>query len=263
MVIRTFLRTWWIIAVNNFQNQLLTPGSSILFIIGKLFNFVFTFLVIVAIFSQIPNLNGYSYHQAVIVVLVLNFLDSLYGFLFRAIYMFRPVLLRGDFDLDLLKPLPATFRPLFSGPDFLDLPPLLIQFGCIVYFMIRYQFALSPVSTLIAIFTFVLSLLLIYSLLLIIASVCVLTTEVDNLVWIYRSFIRAGTVPTDIYRGAFRFLLDFVVPVSALITIPAQSLIGLLTPTGLAYSSLITLLFLLVSHYTWSFSLSRYTSAGG
>lgn len=261
MVIKNTLLAWSVIAKNNFQNQLLTPSSSIFFILGKLVTFLFALITIFAIFSTTDHLQGYNLQQAVIFVLVYNFTDSFIQFFFRSIYSFRPILIRGDYDLDLLKPLPSYFRPLIAGPDFLDLPSLLVQVSALIFFLHRYQLISQPSQVILFIVYFLLAFLVAFALHLLMAAFSILTTEVDNIAWIYRSFIRAATVPTDIYSGFFRLVLDYIVPVTLLVTIPAKALLGLLNPQSVIYAAIVSIVFVSLALWAWKSSLRHYASA--
>ena len=261
MVINRLIKAWAILAKNNLQNQLLTPSSSVLFIIGKFFNFVFTIFTIYAIFGQTSSIRGYQLNQAIIVVIVYNLLESISAFLFRSLYTFRPILLRGDFDMDLLKPLPSYFRPILSGPDFLDLPLIVVQLGALIYYFSKFHFFVSlPVFGLSAVI-FVNSIILAFSIHLSIAAFSIVTTEVDSLVALYRNFGRAAVVPTDIYSGTFRFILNYIVPFTVLFTLPAKALLNILSTQGVIYSCLFSYTFFMLAVNFWRFSLRKYTSA--
>jgi len=262
MVIKSLLRAWIIIAKNNLQNQLLTISSTLLFVVGKIVTFIFTVFTIFAIFSTTKSVQGFNLEQAVIAVIVYNLVDSTTQFFFRSIYSFRPILLRGEFDLDLLKPLPSFFRPILSGPDFLDLPPIVIQLLALIYFLHQYQINPSFINTILFIAFFLVSLVIAFSLHLLMAAFSIITTEIDNIAWIYRSFIRAGVVPTDIYSGAFRFVLDYVVPVTLLVTIPAKALLNLLTLDSLLYAVTFSTIVFFISIFTWRYTLRFYASSG-
>lgn len=261
MAIKITLKSWWLIAKKNFQTQLLTRSSAFLFVIGKLLNFVFTILTVLAIFTTTKTLNGYSFSQAIIFVLVYGLSESIIGFLFRAIYTFRPVLVRGDYDLDLLKPLPSFFRPLLSSPDFLDLFTLVVQIVISLFLVLKLDIYFSFLNLILFIPYLFLAIIVAFAINLIISAVCVLTTEVDNLVWLFRSFYRAGVVPTDVYSGTFKFILDFIIPITLMVSLPSKALLGLLTPLDFVYAVFLSLVLLFVSWYLWLFSLSRYQSA--
>jgi len=261
MATNTLVRAWLILAKNNLQNQLLTPSSSVLFIIGKFFNFVFTIITIYAIFGQTTSIKGYDLNQAVIVVVVYNLLESISGFLFRSLYTFRPILLKGDFDMDLLKPLPSYFRPILSGPDFLDIPLVLVQLFTLVFFMNKFQFSVTYLSLVFSLVTIANGVILAFSIHLGIAAFSIITSEVDGLVMLYRNFGRAAVVPTDLYTGSFRFILNYVVPITVLFTLPAKAILNILTPQGFLYSCVLCYTFLFLSVKFWRYSIKKYTSA--
>ncbi len=262
MAIKNVFTTWIIIAKNNLQNQLLTASSSFFFIIGKIVTFIFTLLTIFAIFSTTQTIVGFSLHQAIIVTVVYNLIDSFTQFLFRSIYSFRPVLLRGEFDLDLLKPLPSFFRPLLSGPDFFDLPSIIIQVVSLIFFLIKFNINPSLVDIAAFLSLFLISVIVAFSLHLLMAAFSILTTEIDNIAWIYRSFVRAGIVPTDVYTGSFRLILDYIIPVTILVTVPAKAILGLLDFHFITYVVIFSAILLTISLWFWRFTLRHYTSTG-
>ena len=261
MVINRLIKAWVILAKNNLQNQLLTLSSSMLFIVGKFFNFIFTLLTIYAIFSQANSIQGYSLNQAVIVVIIYNLLESISGFLFRSLYTFRPILLRGDFDMDLLKPLPSYFRPIFSGPDFLDLPLIIIQFVALVYYLVKFNFPITLPIFGLTLLIFLNAIILAFSIHLSIAAFSIITTEIDSLVALYRNFGRAAVVPTDIYSNTFRFILNYIVPITVLFTLPAKAILNVLSTEGILYSCFLSYTFFLLAINFWRYSLRQYTSA--
>ncbi len=261
MVIKNFIQAWLILAKNNLQAQLLTRSNASLFVVGKLLNFAFSIILVFSVFKTTNLVQGYTLDQVIIFTMVFNLTDSLSGFLFRAIYMFRPILVKGDFDLDLVKPLPTFFRPIFSAPDFLDLPPILIQTIVFLIFLFRSSIQISASNVLIFLILLLCGLFITFSLYLIVAAISILVTEVDNLMSIIRSVSRAGIVPTDIYHGFFKFVLDYIIPVTFITTVPAKSLIGLANPQLILLISLVSILSLVISLSVWKLSLRFYTSA--
>jgi ABC-2 type transport system permease protein len=200
-------------------------------------------------------------NQAVIVVLFFNLIDTTVQFFFRSLYTFRPILIKGDFDFDLLKPLPTFFRPLLSGPDFLDLPLIIIKLTAFIYFIVHYSIAVNTLQIVLVIFLFINAFILAFAVHLAIAAWSILTTEIDNLVSMYRSLGQAAIIPTDIYHGVLRFALDYIIPFTVIATIPAKAILGILSPSGIIFSCLVTYGFLFSSIKLWRYSLRHYTSA--
>ena len=92
-------------------------------------------------------------------------------------------------------------------------------------------------------------------------SVCVLTTEIDHLIWVYRDLVNMARFPTDIYSKGVRLVLTFIIPAVVLITVPAKALLGILSWQGMALSFAITSVFLWGSLKFWRYALRRYASA--
>jgi ABC-2 type transport system permease protein len=162
--------------------------------------------------------------------------------------------------LDLLKPLPSFFRPLFGWADVLDLITL-------VPFLVYYFYYLSN-NQLLTVGNFLVFFLLVFSSMvlaaginLVIVGVAVLTTEIDHLVLIYRDVQNMARFPTDIYSKWLQYLLTFVVPVIILITMPAKGLLSLLTWPVILGSLVFSGLFTFLAYRFWQYALRRYASA--
>ncbi|MBU2632172.1 ABC-2 family transporter protein [Patescibacteria group bacterium] len=92
-------------------------------------------------------------------------------------------------------------------------------------------------------------------------AIGILTTEVDNLIWVYRDATNMGRVPVDVYREPVRGLITFIIPIGIMMSFPVKALLGVL-PLGLILFSIgFSISFLLISLWFWRFALSRYASA--
>lgn len=259
--IKHLTKVWFLMAKIAVQSQLTTVWAGMFFLLGKLARFFFFFVFLFNVLSSSKTLAGYNREEVVFFFLVFNLVDITIQFIFRGVYVFRPLVVRGDFDLDLLKPLPSFFRPLFGQTDILDfitLIPLWIFFSW-------YVFHHHLFSSWLAVFWFLLlflnSLLIGFAFHLFICAVCVLTTEIDHLIWVYRDLTNMAHFPTDIYQKGVRFVLTFAIPVIVLITFPAKAMLGLLSFKAVFLAFLASSLLLLASLKFWKFALSRYSSA--
>lgn len=256
-------KIWLMLAVRAAQIQILTHWGGYLFLLGKIIRFLMFFVFLFAVLSSAKTMAGYTREQVILFFLVFNLVDMMIQFLFRGIYFFRFLVISGQFDLDLLKPLPSFFRPLFGYTDFLDfmtLVPLWIYF---LWFVFTYHL-LSNFFQFFFFLAFLLnSLILAFAFHLFVAAVGVLTTEIDHLIMVYRDLSNMARFPTDIYHQGVQTLLTFVVPVVILITIPAKVLMGLLSLQEVIFSFIISSLFLAASLSFWKYALTSYSSASG
>ncbi len=232
----------------------------ILFTIGKFLRFLFFLLFIVLILGRTNTLAGYNIWEVVFFYATFNLVDVVPQMLMRSAYSFRNLIVTGDFDLFFLRPISPLFMALFGSADILDLPMLFLSIGFILYSGYH-----IPHFTLQGIFIYVFllfnALLIALSFHIFVLSVGVATTEVDNTIMLYRDLTQMGRVPITVYSSGVSFLLTFVIPIGVMMTFPVQALLGLLTPRLILYSFGISILFLILSGFSWRSAIRFYSSA--
>jgi len=231
-----------------------------LFLIGKIIRFLLFFVFLSTVLGSAKTLVGYNPKQVILFFLVFNLVDISTQYLFRGVYHFRSLVISGDYDLVLLKPLPSFFSPIFSQPDILDFITLIPLWIYFLWFVISQGF-FSLGNFVLFLTLFVFSLILAFAIHLFIASVCLLTTSIDPLVWIYRDSVNMARFPTDIYTREIQAILTFPIPVVILITVPTKALMGVLCWQWVLGSLFVSGLFLWSSLELWHYALSKYSSA--
>ena len=104
---------------------------------------------------------------------------------------------------------------------------------------------------------------MLYSFWLLIVSVSFYAVKVDNLSSLFTSIFDAARWPASVFRGVFRIVFTFVIPLVVMTTLPADALLGRLAWTSLAASVAGAIVVAVVARVVWLLSLRRYTSAGG
>jgi ABC-2 type transport system permease protein len=102
---------------------------------------------------------------------------------------------------------------------------------------------------------------IIYSFLLVLATLAFWLVRLENILVIFGSMYEAGRWPVGIYPPWLQVALTLVVPVAFAITIPVEALIGRLEPTTLVVTVVLAAGFLVVSRIFWKFGLRHYTGA--
>jgi ABC-2 type transport system permease protein len=230
-----------------------------LFLTGKLLRFGFFTAFLYFLIKGAGNLAGYSINQTIFFFLTFNVVDILAQFLYREVYRFRPLVVRGDFDLILTKPTSALFRVLMGGADVIDLvtiPPLI---AAVIY--VGAMLNPNILNTIYYILLIINGLLIATAFHIAVLSLGIITLEIDHTIMIYRDMTNLGRFPIDIYREPLRGILTYLVPVGVMITLPAKALMGLISPLGVMASFLLGVTLLFVSLKFWHFSLRHYTSA--
>ncbi len=259
-MIKKYLKIWWLYAVASIQIQLNVRWGLALFLIAKLLRFATFTLFLVILLSSTKLLAGYNLDQTILFFLSFNLLDILSQLLFREVYRFRGVVLSGSFDFYLIKPINPLFRSLLTGPDLLDFVTLLPLVLAIIFFINKLNL-LNFFNISLYLLMLTIGFITAFSLHVIILSVGILTTEIDNVIMVYRDIIGMGRVPVDIYAEPVRGLITFIVPVAVMMAFPAKSLLGMLSFPLYFYAIFFCVTIFFISMKFWQFALKRYSSA--
>lgn len=258
--LQRYIGLWAKLTANSFTTSLTTRTGALLFLFGKTLRFLLFIIFLTTLFSKSSTLASYSAYQAMFFFMTFNLLDTTTQLFYREVYRFRQLIVSGDFDLVLVKPMNALFRALAGGADPLDLIMLVPYVGALLYVGMRLG-PLSLANIFFYIMLFANGFLIATGFHIFILSLAVVTTEIDHAVMIYRDLTSMGRLPVDIYREPLRSVITFVVPVGVMMTFPAKAFLGMLSWQLIVLSLFLGLLFFVLSIRIWQYALSRYGSA--
>jgi ABC-2 type transport system permease protein len=231
----------------------------VIFLLGKIIRYIFYFSFLYFLVSSSNGIAGYSKDQVLFFMATYTLVDTLSQFLFRNVYTFRQLVVSGDFDMLLTKPINPLFRVLAGGPDPIDL----ITIPPIAFLTLYFSSRLNPDPMQVIFFTVLLINALIIAMCfhIFVVSIGIITLETDNTIMIYRDLTSMGRFPIDIYKEPLKGILTFIVPVSLMMTIPAKGMMGLVTFWGLITSLIFGSVLYILSLCFWKYALTKYTSA--
>ena len=247
------VRGWKPEAIAFEEPSLIATGKSITSLMPETIEH-FTFLL-----KGTKTLAGYNLNQSVMFFITFNLIDVIAQFFFREVYRFRPLVVSGDFDHVLLKPVNALFRVLMGGADVIDLITLPPLFFATIYV----GGLLSPSLAEVCIYLLLLvsGFLITTAFHIIVISFGIITLEVDHTIMIYRDLSSMGRFPIDIYKEPLKSILTYFIPVALMMSFPAKGLMGLVGPLGIIISVGISVAALIISLRFWEYALKQYTSA--
>ncbi len=254
-----YLRIWLLMSKNSFMMMLSNKKLFAIFLTGKVLRFGFFTAFLFFLVKGSQQLAGYSVIQAIFFYLTFNVVDILAQFLYREVYRFRPLVISGNLDLVLTKPMSALFRALMGGADVIDLvtiPPLI---AAVIY--VGGMLNPSPGHVIFYIFLLINGLVIATAFHIAVLGLGIITLEIDHTIMIYRDMMRLGRLPVDIYRQPLRGILTYLVPVGIMVTFPAKALMGLVTPLGVIISFALGGILIFSSLKFWHLALKQYTSA--
>lgn len=254
-----YFRVWKIMAKNALLNWSVNRKVLMIFLLGKIIRYVTYFGFLYLLVSAVDGLAGYNQNQALFFTATYILIDTVAQFFFRNVYNFRTLVVTGDFDLVLAKPMSALFRSLMGGPDPIDL----ITIPPIIALVVYIGFLLHP--SLLHIFYYVLllinGLLVASALHIFVLAFGIIVIEIDHMIMVYRDLNSMGRFPIEIYKQPLQGILTFIVPVGLMVSFPAKALAGLLSLTGVIMAMALGVGIFYLSLRFWNFALTKYTSA--
>lgn len=103
--------------------------------------------------------------------------------------------------------------------------------------------------------------IILYSFWLMLATVSFWFIRIENIFMVFHSLYDAARWPVTIYPGWLQAALTFLVPVTFAVTVPAEALIGRLSPQYLALTVGLALTLSVVSRLFWRIGVRRYAGA--
>ena len=217
---------------------------------------------VAVVFSQTDSLGGWSREELVALVGVFMIVAGLLGLVIRpSMERLMEGVRLGTLDFTLVKPADAQLLVSVKQVEVWRLLDVLIGTAVLVAAIVALGERLGPERALAFAIVLFGGMAIIYSFLLILATLAFWLVRLENILVIFGSMYEAGRWPIGIYPPWLRVALTIVVPVAFAITIPVEALVGRLEPSMLLVTLGLAVAFLAVSRAFWRFGLRHYTGA--
>lgn len=235
------------------------------FVVDGVVSLLWTALGIVPLYIALhgrPPVQGWTFDRALVVV---GFFTLLRGVLDGAV---NPSLVavvdqirQGTLDFVLLKPADAQFLVSTSRFELWKGLDVLAALG-----ILAWAFRLSgapPGIGAIALSVVLLACatMVLYSLWILVIAAAFWVVRLDNLAYLFGSIFDFARWPVTIFKGGWRILFTFVIPLALMTTYPAEALLGTIAPQTAVLSVLGSIAFALVARAVWTRAIAQYTSA--
>jgi ABC-2 type transport system permease protein len=102
---------------------------------------------------------------------------------------------------------------------------------------------------------------LLYALAILVISAAFYVVRLDNLIYLFNSVFDAARWPATVFRGVWRLVFTFVIPLALMTTYPALALLGRLDGATTIQALAGTAAFVLASRLLWRRAIKHYRSA--
>jgi ABC-2 type transport system permease protein len=235
------------------------------FVVDGFVSAIWTALGVVPLYVALhdrPAVAGWTFARALTVI---GFFTLLRGVLEGAV---NPSLLavveqirQGTLDFVLLKPADAQFLVSTTRFEPWKAFDVFAGFGIIAWSFHLTGAVPSASGIALAAALFVSALLVLYALWILVVSAAFWVVRLDNLAFLFSSLLDFARWPVGIFRGAWRFVFTFVIPLGLMTTYPAEALLGTLDTTTACASLAGAVGFATLARVVWTRAIGRYTSA--
>ena len=254
-------KIWWKYSLNSFQIILVNRGAFVLLMTGKIIRIGMFLVFLNFLLSGTNGIAGYNRGQIIFLYLSFNLIDTLAQLLYREVFRFRQMVVSGNFDFYLVKPVDARIRAMMGGADLMDLIMLILITIVTVWFAIGNNLVSGPLVWFGYVLMIANGLIIATAFHIFVLGMGILTTSVDHMIMIYRDLTSMVRIPVDLYVEPVRTFLTFVLPIGIMITFPAKIVMGILPVNLIIISFAVGAISLFLANRFWFFALKRYTSA--
>ncbi|MDQ3008285.1 MAG: ABC transporter permease [bacterium] len=254
-------RVWKMTALNALQETFINRATNVLFFLGKSYRFAMMIVFLLLLRDNINGIGNYTADQMIVFFITYQIVDVVMQVFFRGVYEFGGLVRSGMFDGYLTRPINPLFSVLTGTPDFNDAVFLVPTTLVSIYLIAQADLSITLAGVIWYLLLLLNSFVVGTALHIMIISFTLLTTDVDNVVWMYRDLSRIGQFPISIHFEVIKFILFFMVPIGFMFTVPAQVLLGAPLSHSIVLTVTFTVGFFWLSLQFWKWSLKRYSSA--
>src|ERR1039457_740422 len=225
MNLKRYLQLYAALWKNSVAREMSFKGDFILWIIAEVCWFALQLSFVTVIFSQTETVGTWTKWQMVLLVGASNFIQQLYQAFFLTNCTNLSELVRTG-KMDFLLLLPVNTRFLVSL-RVVDLGAFInAVFGLTVMIYAAAKLNLHPTAAQIAGFSSlcVVGILIHYSLMFILATISFWTVRAQGIVWGYYNLFNIARMPDEAFRGAFKAVFTFALPVLLVSNVPVRVL---------------------------------------
>lgn len=219
-------------------------------------------LTVMLFFYRTDSIGGWQFYEVLALLGIFNAVQGFIAFFLQP-NMSRLVthIRQGTLDFILLKPVDSQFFISFRHLVFWRLVDVALGLGLTVYAVLHFAQPPSFMQWCAFLLVFAASLIVVYALWMCMMIFSFWTVKVDNLSFLFQSFLETARFPVSVYQGFMRIALTYVFPVALITTFPAQMLAGQLNVKNALAAIGVAAILLAVTRVFWKFALRYYTSA--
>jgi ABC-2 type transport system permease protein len=261
--IRRYLGIYAALWKNSVTREMTFKSNFLLWIFVELLWFGLQLSFIGVLYMHTEHIGSWTKWQVVLLIGASHLIQQLYQAFFLINCTNLSELIRtGKLDFLLLLPVNTRFVVSLRQVDLGAFVNALSAIGVMVYAAHQQHLSPSAGQVLGFIVLCATGILIHYSLMFLLASVSFWTVRAQGIVWGYYNLFQIARMPDEAFRGLFKAVFTFALPMLLVTNVPVRVLANKLDRPGeLALLLGMSVLCFCVSEWGWRASVRRYTSA--
>lgn len=237
--------------------------SFILIVVGQVLQMYIELFVVKSVLEKFNMLNEFPYYEVVLGFSVVWLGFSLAEMLGRGFDHFANLIIKGNFDILLIRPRNIYLQIFGSDISYEKLGRVVVALGLFIYSITKIVTKFDILKIILIIFMLIGSFVMIYAILIIGASFCFRSIKDLEFVNIFTNGTRQiGGYPMGIYNKLVKRVFTFIIPLSLVNYYPLEYLSGRTTNIMYVFMPLLTFILLLISIYVFNLGIKHYASTG-
>lgn len=217
---------------------------------------------IVIVFDHTATLGDWTANQLLALVGVYIMIGGVVTFIIEpSMQRFMEDVQKGTFDFVLTKPVDAQFMASTRQFQLWKLIDVVLGLAVVGWALLRMDAQITVAQTVLALLLLGVGVVIVYSFWMILGTMAFWMIRIDNMFQIFNAMFVAGRWPVNIYPPGLRAVLTFIVPIAFAVTVPAEALIGRITPTTFALAVGVGIGLFTVARLFWRYGIRSYSGA--
>ncbi len=259
-----YLRIYMMLMRNSLIREMGFKANFLLWTVVELCWFLGQVLFIDVLFSHVDQIGDWNRWQMVALISTHQIIAQIFQAFFYINVTNLPELVRtGKLDTYLTLPVDAQFTVSTKQFGLDNLTNALIGTGILLYSIKQLQIAPSLPQVCLYLAAVMLGVCIHYSVMFSLSSLCFWIIRAQGLVYGYFNLFNIGRYPDTVYKGVFRVIFSWIIPVILVANVPARVITRAADSAlaGMLQLCAATIFVMIVCRLIWLCGLRRYSSA--
>lgn len=259
-----YLQIYWMMLRNSLIREMNFKANFILWMLVELLWFVGQILFLEVLFNYVQTIAGWSKWEVVLLIGTHQVIGQVFQAFFYMNVANLPELVRtGKLDFMLLLPVDSQFAVSTRQFGLDSVVNALLGIAIVVLSLVKLHVAPGAMQVLLYLVALGFGVAIHYSIMFFLATMSFWIVRAQGLIYGYFSIFNIARYPQSVFRGLFKFVFSWVIPVIIVANIPAQILARSFGHPAALLAQLAAAALIVVTgaRLFWRSALKRYSSA--